>query len=404
MNNSCIENGCKKKACFNIKGNPPLYCRPHKNNDMINVNQLCVVCYDKRPSFNLQGLKEEYCKDCKTYDMIDVKHLKCIGCNKKRRVYNLETLKAEYCFDCKTDDMINVVNLKCVNCNKLNPIYNKPGFPARYCFDCKTDDMINVKNKRCSKCNKTYPVYNKPGLSPEYCKKCKDDDMINVISIKCIKCDKKRASYNLIGLSPEYCEKCKDDDMINVRHKKCIECKEIRSHIKYDDHCLRCYIYKFPDNEISRSYKVKEKHVQDFIEEKFPKIFRFDKQIDGGCSKRRPDVFKDCLTHILIIEVDEYQHRNYEEICENKRMMEIFGDTYNRPIVFIRFNPDSYINENKEKIESSFKMHKKSDVPIIRNKKEWNSRLFKLKKSIQYNIKNIPEKEVTIINLYYDSK
>lgn len=50
--------------------------------------------------------------------------------------------------------------------------------------------------------------------------------------------------------------------------------------------------------------------------------------------------------------------------------MELFKDFGNSLIVFIRFNPDSYINENNKKVLSSFKIHKILDVPIIRDIKE----------------------------------
>ena len=64
--------------------------------------------------------------------------------------------------------------------------------------------------------------------------------------------------------------------------------------------------------------------------------------------KTCPDAYLDLLTHIIIIECDENQHKGYEDICENKRTMEISNDFNFRPIVFIRFNPDSYTkNGNK---------------------------------------------------------
>ena len=50
----------------------------------------------------------------------------------------------------------------------------------------------------------------------------------------------------------------------------------------------------------------------DFIKEQFKEqVMIFDKQT-GGCSKRRPDVYIDKFTHIVIIECDENQHKNEE--------------------------------------------------------------------------------------------
>ncbi len=99
-------------------------------------------------------------------------------------------------------------------------------------------------------------------------------------------------------------------------------------------------------------------------------------------------------------ECDENQHQDYS--CENKRIMELFRDFGNRPVVFIRFNPDKYTNEYGKIIQSSFKIHQKSGVPIIKSKKEWNNRLEELKKEITYNLTIIPIKEVTTRCLFYD--
>ena len=88
--------------------------------------------------------------------------------------------------------------------------------------------------------------------------------------------------------------------MIDIKHKKCKECNK-----KYKGYCLRCFIFKFPNVKISKNYKIKEKHVTDFIKEQFKNEIKvFDKQT-GGCSKRRPDIYIDKFTHILIIECDE---------------------------------------------------------------------------------------------------
>lgn len=59
-----------------------------------------------------------------------------------------------------------------------------------------------------------------------------------------------------------------------------------------------------------------------------------------GCSRRRPDVFFDRPGHCVIVEIDEHQHRGYEDSCECARVNEIVSGIGGRPVVFIRFNPD----------------------------------------------------------------
>jgi len=117
--------------------------------------------------------------------------------------------------------------------------------------------------------------------------------------------------------------------------------------------------------------------------------------------KKRPDVLIDLLTHSIIIEIDEEQHVNYT--CENKRSMQLFEDLGNRPIIFIRFNPDKYIDKNNNKINGCFKYHKKNGVPIIDDMNKWKERLNTLKNTIDNHLDTIPNKEVTIEHLFYNS-
>ena len=69
--------------------------------------------------------------------------------------------------------------------------------------------------------------------------------------------------------------------------------------------------------------------------------------------------------------------------------------------VFIRFNPDSYKTE-KGKIPSCFTVKKDSGKVEIRNKKEWEGRLSKLKEMILNHKNQIPEKSITIEYMFYD--
>jgi hypothetical protein len=74
--------------------------------------------------------------------------------------------------------------------------------------------------------------------------------------------------------------------------------------------------------------------------------------------------------------------------------MEIFQDLGNRPIVFIRFNPDKCIGR-----EDCFKLTKQGF--LSKNTKEFNYRMNDLKKLINKHIKDIPETEVSVLKLFY---
>jgi hypothetical protein len=228
--------------------------------------------------------------------------------------------------------------------------------------------------------------------------------MINTKHSKCTEkgCDS-LAGFGHSGQNAEYCSKHKKTGMVDVKHKMCILCNLTQARIKYSWYCLRCFIYTFPNQKISRNFKIKETHVTDFIKENLRNLdWSFD-TIPGGCSKRRPDCFVDCFTHVVIVEIDENQHKDYDESCENKRIMQLYEDFSKRSVVFIRFNPDTYINKDGKKILSSFKDHNGLGIPIVRSQKEWMSRLNILKDVINHWISEIPEKAVTIEYLFYDS-
>ena len=194
--------------------------------------------------------------------------------------------------------------------------------------------------------------------------------------------------------------------MTDVKHLKCktILCNT-RVQEKYEGYCFRCFIYTFPDKPISKNYKTKEFSVVEYITNEFPDCTWIkDKTVQDGCSKKRPDLLLDLGYQIIIVEIDENQHKKYGDSCDNKRLMILSQDLGHRPIIFIRFNPDSYINNLKERIKSCWDITAKSGLMKIVNQKEWTNRLEKLKQCIDYwtNPKNNLEKTIEIVQLYYD--
>jgi len=320
----------------------------------------------KHANYNVEGKKPLFCKKHKDDGMVDVIHKTCRDC-KKQPTYNFETEKeALYCNDHKKDGMVDVRNKTCRDCKK-RPSYNfETEKEALYCNDHKKDGMVDVRNKTCRDCKKR-PYFNYEGQTK--------------------------------GI---YCNDHKKDGMVDVIHKRCLN-DWCDTHVtnKYDGYCFYCYINMFPDRPVSRNYKTKEQSVVDYIKDKFPNVdWVADKRIDDGCSKRRPDLFLHMGNQILIIEVDENQHTDYNCSCENKRIMELSLDVGHIPIVFIRFNPDMYFKQ-KTKIASCWGLNG-NGILVIKNKDEWNERLSCLSDVVEYWLKNITNKTIETIHLYYD--
>lgn len=211
-----------------------------------------------------------------------------------------------------------------------------------------------------------------------YCKLCDGSQICehNIYKGGCVFCNPKIA-----------CENCK---LVNIKRSK------------YKPYCFKCYCILNPDAKIPKMYKLREHYLIDGLTEHFKDLkFVFDKPIHGGCSKYRPDILIDCLTHSIVIECDEEQHERREYTCENKRTMTLFRDLGNRPAVLIRFNPDSYTDKNGVKVESCFKLTPKLQQQSI-FKKEWGKRLKVVIDTVEKYLSNVPEKELTVEHLFYD--
>jgi hypothetical protein len=403
---------CSKHANYNVIGEKKaIYCNEHKLDGMIDVkNKRCISenC-NTQPNFNFLGKKAIYCSKHKLDGMIDVTNKRCISenCNTCAN-FNVLGKKAIYCSKHKSEGMIDVNCKKCVseNCN-TRPTYNVLGKKAIYCNDHKLDGMIDVINKRCisENCN-TLPNFNFLGKKAIYCNEHKLNGMIDVTHRRCIfeNCNT-LPTYNFDGKKKAiYCNHHKFDGMINVKDKKCntLFCLTLSSK-KYNGYCLPCCIQVHPEIKVSRNYKTKEKDVVDRITQTFTSFtWIADKKVQYGCSLRRPDLLLDMGSHIIIVEVDENKHTDYDCSCENKRLMELSQDLQHRPIVFIRFNPDDYTNQDGILVKSCWKLNKLGVMQITKTKqKEWEDRIKNLKQQIQYWIDNKTEKTIEIIELFY---
>jgi len=266
-----------------------------------------------------------------------------------------------------------------------------------------------IHKKSCRECKKIkQELYDKNIVCKET-KLCIHNNNIN----HCKEC-----GYGLVCLHNniwEDCYKCKNEcrHKINIcncricggwglcKNKWCDSLKSTNK--KYNGYCLRCFVNMFPELPNSRNYKTKENDVVTRIKQNFP-LFDWitDKRIKDGCSKRRPDLLLDLGTHIIIVEIDENKHSDYECSCENKRLMELSQDSEHRPIIFIRFNPDGYNDINGNKIKSCWKLNKLGIMCIEKTKNiEWIERINTLNQQIQYWIDNPNEKMIEIIELFY---
>ena len=342
------------------------------------------------------------------------------------------------CKKCKYNCIHNKLKYGCKECGGTSIcIHNK--LKSR-CKECGGSQIcIHMREKsRCKECGGTsICIHNK---RKSRCKECGGTSICihNKDKYRCRDC---RGNAICIHNRLKYC--CRDcggsEICIHNKFKQiCKECggssicihDKIKSHCKecggsqlcnstfcetrkntnkkYNGYCARCYIHLFPDEPISRNYKTKEYAVLEFIRNNYTEhTWINDKIIEGGCSKKRPDIFLDLMTHNIIIEIDENQHKSYDN-CELKRINLLFEDLGDRHIVFIRFNPDDYLDKDNNKITSCWSIDRNGLSSVKKSKKnEWEYRLNTLKNTVDeiLHIDNIEiSNPITYINLFYDEE
>lgn len=319
----------------------------------------------KQPCYNLPNEHfGKFCASHKTPEMVNVRERPCEheGCLKKP-FYNLPTEnRGRFCASHKTDEMVNVLSDSCRNedCNK-RANFNNYGQMAKFCSVHKENGMIDVKTRRCEYENcMTVPVFNLPGT--------------------------KRGVL---------CSNHKKDGMEDVKNKRCKThlCGIILAGTTANkEYCARCAAYIFPDEK--RGYfKTREMKLKECLTVQYPeKTIVHDKRVE--CHLYRPDFVFDMGSHVIVIELDENQHKKYDTSCDNKRLMSIFHGLGSRPMVMIRFNPDKY-----DSTPGCFK----KDGQLSGQGKEWKLRTEKLKSRIDFWISSQPEREITMEHLFFDS-
>lgn len=393
------------------------YC-PNKPSIAISIRKKCAC--GKTAYFGFENQTAQWCNDCKKEGSINVRYKRC-ECGKRPTFGINGTRQALWCKNCKPDHAMDVRSNKC-ECGKTQPSLGLQGKIMKWCPSCpgKPHDAVNLKYVKCE-CGKSTPSY---GYVHErlkrWCAKCPNKPK-NAINLKNKLCPcNKVASYGLENDKLlKWCAKCpnKPVDAIDLRSKKCInemfkedpikywKCSTPVTTTKFNGYCLRCFSSLFPDDPLSKIHNYKENlflgQVKQMMQLCFPNMFvSYDKVVPGGTSLRRPDVLIHAKGYVICIEHDEFQHHHDAYLCEEKRMMQIFQDCGNKPMILLRFNPDAYLDAQGIKKASCFKT-RNGKTELI-NPHDWNERVQYFLERLHHHLHHIPEKELTLEFFYYD--
>jgi hypothetical protein len=335
-----------------------------------------------RPSYCIHNRQKAQCIDCNGTSICEHKRVKfrCKDCggngickHNKRKTYCKECGGGS--IFCKHD----IIKYRCKQC-KGSEICNH-GNRKQFCKECMGSQICIHKRRK------------------DYCKECKGSQICihNKQKYICVECNGSQTCEHKKW--KVYCKLCNGKNLC-----KSSWCETMVNNKKYNGYCVKCCINLFPDIKVSRNYKTKENTVIEFIKTNFLEYtWVTNKTIIGGCSNRKPDIYVDMGSHILIVEIDEHEHKSYDCICENKRIMELSKDFNHRPLVFLRFNPDSYINRSNVKVLTCWSAGKNGIFKVPQRKyAEWNKRLNILKEQIAYWTHNPTTKTIEVIHLFYD--
>lgn len=385
----CAEDGCNIRPHYGPLGGSPMYCRTHADPSHIDLtNRMCAYpgCVKTQPTYGRPGGKGVYCRTHAPDDYIMVKTVRrCIYPNcELHPIFGPRGGKPETCKTHIKKGYINVISKTCANvaCD-TRPTY---GLVQRKPVYCQNHTPLNagyrdVMNKMCNGTGCTSRAYYGKLFQPKiHCRDHKTVDEYTNNNPKCKKCKKERPLYtDQENNFPLRCDACKLDADVNVVERKCDTCK-LPSFIRSDfQDCEDCYAWW-----TVKPQKSKEVMVKAILDTANVEYTSHDKIPKDSCFRYRPDFMIDCGTHVLIVEVDEDQHRGYDCTCEQARMINLFQDQGGMHTIFIRFNPDTYTDSHGER---------HAWLP---------SRGKTLVDTIKKLSRNVPDKLVSAVYLYYD--
>jgi len=243
-----------------------------------------------------------------------------------------------------------------------------------YCGSHRKTSMVDIRIKKCSDC-KDEALFGLSGKRAQYCGKHRTPGMVNVVlESKCCILDCE-AEHDVVEDGLKYCLKHCPDEKFAINLKRLCKYCDIKE--KSDYVCKDC-------RKISSK---KEWAIIRYMRKTVDTKFDYNSsRMLQGCSKKRPDVYFDLDYHCVIVENDEHQHDTYTDDCECARIAEIVSGIGGRPVIIIRFNPDTIRTAGGKVFPLSV-----------------GDRLDLLVATIKESIMTVPETfSVKLIQLYFD--
>jgi len=307
----CAHVGCDRiNPIFGVVGGKGTFCKKHALPGMFDVkSKRCAHegC-GTRPSFDVAGGKGTFCKKHALPGMRDVASKRCAheGCTRVNPNFGVVGGKGTCCKKHKQPGMIDVVNKRCKHegCDSIGPAFGVAGGKGEFCKTHATPEMADVKNKRCAHdgCDSICPVFDVDGGMGTFCKAHATPGMHDVKSPRCKTCKLFHVKKN-----GDNCATCRTGSEKAVRIELAIKA-ELSTH-------PRLALFSSHDTAHPCATAL-------------------------GADRIRPDFVWELADRVVVLEVDEEEHRLYELTCERARVHKLH-ELFGKPLILLRYNPDA---------------------------------------------------------------
>ena len=335
------------------------------------------------------------------------------GCKKQAFFGDPKTGKCTHCGEHKLKGYVNLHVKRCQHegCSTTAKCGDPKTKKATHCAKHKPEGYVDLIHKRCEHdgCWVIASFGDPKTKKVTHCAKHKLEGYVDLCSKMCAGCNKKQPNFGLDRSKPAtHCRSCKSEDMVGVVcNRMCVsEHCDTRANLEYDRYCTHCFRNLFPLDPRTQNIRAKTREiaVRDFLVERYGDAFVHNQSLFTSCEcdhRRSVDFRRIVGGTMLAVEVDEGQHKgqSYRDDAEARYndLAVAFGGKW----VFIRFNPDSYIDARGRRIKGFF------DAKGARRSSEIARRMQALAECIDEQIKRIERDEndelLDEIFLFYDN-
>lgn len=319
----CIAPECTKRSTYNYKeGQRRLFCKDHKQPEMINVNTVkCDICKENPARYNTKEEypKAMYCKLHRTAGMVDCCEKLCNPpeCWRQGTFGFTRFDKKMVCKEHKLEGMKDVKNLtrRCefTGCEK-QANYNFPD--TKRAVRCKEHKELGMVDRYHDCCLEdgclSRSVYNYPvEMKGIFCVKHQKEGMIDVVSYKCEYegCHKQPFfNFPTEGSKGSFCDQHKLKGMVDIKNRNC----------KIEGGCSGQAMYGFIGEKPCRCRLHSEKGMMKYPNRRCE---------ENSCKNSAQYGFEGCFPVYCEIHHDSKQHVNLlEQVCNSCGLMNILRE------------------------------------------------------------------------------